>query len=47
MGLKTFGLTAVDWEQRVDMERLRTQRLGARQAAARASRSSARCCAST
>ncbi len=27
MGLKTFGLTAVDWEQRVDMERLRTQRL--------------------
>jgi Xaa-Pro aminopeptidase len=27
MGLKTFGLTAVDWEARVDMERLRTQRL--------------------
>ena len=27
MGLKTFGLSAVDWEQRVDMERLRTQRL--------------------
>ena len=27
MGLKTFGLTNVDWEQRVDMERLRTQRL--------------------
>ena len=27
MALKTFGLTAVDWEQRVDMERLRTQRL--------------------
>jgi Xaa-Pro aminopeptidase len=27
MGLKTFGLTAVDWEQRVDMDRLRSQRL--------------------
>jgi Xaa-Pro aminopeptidase len=27
MGLKTFGLNAVDWEARVDMERLRTQRL--------------------
>jgi Xaa-Pro aminopeptidase len=27
MGLKTFGLTAVDWEQRVDMDRLRNQRL--------------------
>jgi Xaa-Pro aminopeptidase len=27
MGLKTFGLMNVDWEQRVDMGRLRTQRL--------------------
>ena len=27
MGIKTFGLTAVDWEERVNMERLRTQRL--------------------
>jgi Xaa-Pro aminopeptidase len=27
MALKTFGLTAVDWEQRVDMERLRSERL--------------------
>jgi Xaa-Pro aminopeptidase len=27
MGLKTFGLMNVDWEQRVDMDRLRTQRL--------------------
>jgi Xaa-Pro aminopeptidase len=27
MGLKTFGLTAVDWEQRVDIDRLRSQRL--------------------
>jgi Xaa-Pro aminopeptidase len=27
MGLKTFGLMNVDWEQRVDMDRLRTERL--------------------
>jgi len=27
MGLKTFGLQTVDWEQRVDYERLRTARL--------------------
>ena len=27
MGLKTFGTMNVDWEERVDMERLRTQRL--------------------
>ncbi|MGH2736610.1 MAG: M24 family metallopeptidase [Actinomycetota bacterium] len=27
MGLKTFGLMNVDWEERVDMARLRTQRL--------------------
>ena len=27
MGLKTFGLMAVDWEERVDFERLRTERL--------------------
>jgi Xaa-Pro aminopeptidase len=27
MGLKTFGLMNVDWEQRVDMGRLRSQRL--------------------
>ena len=27
MGLKTFGLMNVDWEQRVDMERLRTGRV--------------------
>jgi Xaa-Pro aminopeptidase len=27
MGLKTFGLMNVDWEERVDMGRLRTQRL--------------------
>jgi Xaa-Pro aminopeptidase len=27
MGIKTFGLTAVDWEERVSMERLRTERL--------------------
>ena len=28
MPVKSFGLTAVDWEQRVDFERLRTERLG-------------------
>jgi Xaa-Pro aminopeptidase len=28
MGGKTFGLMNVDWEERVDMDRLRTQRLG-------------------
>src|SRR5215471_6593323 len=28
MGLKTFGLTGVDWEERVDLERLRRERLG-------------------
>lgn len=27
MALKTFGLMSVDWEQRVDFERLRTERL--------------------
>ena len=27
MGLKTFGLMHVDWEQRVDMDRLRRERL--------------------
>ena len=27
MGLKTFGLMAVDWEERVNVERLRQERL--------------------
>ena len=27
MGLKTFGLMAVDWEERVNIERLRQDRL--------------------
>ena len=27
MGLKTFGLMAVDWEERVNLERLRQDRL--------------------
>src|SRR6266568_5404272 len=27
MAIRTFGTNAVDWEQRVDFERLRTQRL--------------------
>jgi Xaa-Pro aminopeptidase len=33
MGLKTFGLMNVDWEERVDMDRLRTQRLDRAKAA--------------
>ena len=28
MGLKPFGLMGVDWEARVDLERLRRERLG-------------------
>ena len=31
MGLKTFGLMAVDWEERVNLERLRQDRLSAHQ----------------
>jgi len=27
MALKTYGTMGVDWEERVDFERLRTQRL--------------------
>ena len=27
MALKTFGTMGVDWEERIDFERLRTQRL--------------------
>ena len=27
MGIHTYGTNAVDWEQRVDVDRLRTQRL--------------------
>jgi hypothetical protein len=28
MGIPTFGPNAVDWETRIDMDRLRTERLG-------------------
>src|SRR5512133_1320896 len=28
MGIRTYGPNAVDWEERVDMDRLRRQRLG-------------------
>src|SRR5436189_1717967 len=28
MGIRTYGPNAVDWEERVDFDRLRTQRLG-------------------
>ena len=27
MGIRTYGLNAVDWEQRIDHDRLRQQRL--------------------
>jgi Xaa-Pro dipeptidase len=27
MAVRTYGTMAVDWEQRVDMDRLRTERL--------------------
>ena len=27
MGIRTYGPNAVDWEERVDMDRLRSQRL--------------------
>ena len=32
MGIHTYGTNAVDWEQRVDYERLRTERLSKLQA---------------
>ena len=47
MGLKTYGTMAVDWEQRVDIDRLRTRAARAREASCSPSRSSARCSAST
>ena len=34
MGLKTFGLMAVDWEERVNFERLRQDRLESHQGCA-------------
>ena len=46
MALKTFGMMGVDWEERVDFERLRTQRL-ARIKRCSKSRNSARCFALT
>src|SRR6266480_5527364 len=44
MGLKTFGLMAVDWEQRVDIERLRQDRLNRIQAALKKSELGALLC---
>ena len=35
MGLKTYGTMAVDWEERINFDRLRKERLGARQGASR------------
>jgi Xaa-Pro dipeptidase len=44
MGLKTFGLMAVDWEQRVDIERLRQDRLNRIKAALKQSELGALLC---
>src|SRR5437879_10258721 len=44
MGLKTFGLMAVDWEQRVDIERLRQDRLNRIKAALKESEMGALLC---
>jgi len=44
MGLKTFGLMAVDWEQRVDIERLRQDRLNRIKAALKKSELGALLC---
>jgi len=35
MGLKTYGTMAVDWENRVDFDRLRRERLARARAAAK------------
>ena len=47
MALKTFGLMGVDWEERVDLERLRQDRLSAHQSGAQELRDWARFSAST
>ncbi len=47
MALPTYGTMAVDWEQRIDFDRLRRERLDARKSPARQSPKWARCSAST
>src|SRR5574337_1755041 len=44
MGLKTYGLMAVDWEERVNLERLRTERLARVKSLLRASELGALLC---
>ena len=44
MGLKTFGLMAVDWEERVNIERLRQERLARIKAALKKSELGALLC---
>jgi Xaa-Pro aminopeptidase len=44
MGLKTFGLMGVDWEERVDLERLRRERLARIKSALKASEMGALLC---
>ena len=46
-GTEDYGLMAVDWEERVDVERLRTERLARAKMLLREVRDSARCSAST
>ena len=46
MALKTYGTMAVDWEQRIDFDRLRRERLARVKRCSRNPRW-ARCCAST
>ena len=44
---RTYGLNAVDWEQRANFDRLRTERLDARESNARAVGARLACSAST
>ena len=43
MAIRTYGPNAVDWEQRVDLDRLRTERLATAPAPPRGVRRSVRC----
>ena len=47
MAIKHFGSMAVDWEQRIDFDRLRKERLARAKITAYKSPRWARCCAST
>ena len=47
MALKTYGTMAVDWEHRIDFDRLRSERLDRIKGQLTKSSNAARCCAST